>query len=146
MPSFRRASLGLTDLRSIAARRLTLALCAAAATTLSLAALSTPAYAHVEEVSTKAGGPTVKVGLQPRESEYFWYGSHKYNGLGKSESAPNHAAASFDNAAGAEVVHTVNTYAIYWDPQDYYHGDWQFARSLSWPAFDRPPCAASRLP
>ena len=22
-------------------------------------------------------------------------------------------------------MHTANTYAIYWDPQDYYHGDWQ---------------------
>ena len=92
---------------------------------LSLAALSTPAYAHVEEVSTKTGGPKIKVGLQPREAEYFWYGSHKYNGLGKSESEPNHAAASFDNASGNAVVHTANTYAIYWDPQDYYHGDWQ---------------------
>lgn len=93
---------------------------------LSLAALSTPAYARVEEVpTTKSGATKIKVGLQPRESEYFWYGSHKYDGLGKDESAPNPAAANFDNASGNPVVHTANTYAIYWDPQDYYHGDWQ---------------------
>lgn len=92
---------------------------------VSLAGLSTPAYAHVEEVTTKTGGPKIKIGLQPREAESFWYGSQKYDGLGKHGSAPNHAAASFDNASGNAVVHAAGTYAIYWDPQDYYHGDWQ---------------------
>ena len=92
---------------------------------LSLAALSTPAYAHVEEVSTKAGGATIKVGLQPREAEYYWEGARKHNGLGTGDSTSNPGVASFDNASGNPVVHTANTYAIYWDPQDYYHGDWQ---------------------
>jgi hypothetical protein len=94
------------------------------AASLSLASLAGPAYAHVEEVSTKSGGPKIKVGLQSREAQYYWEGSHKYEGLDKSGSA-NNAAASFGNASGNEVVHTANTYVIYWDPQDYYHGDWQ---------------------
>ena len=93
---------------------------------LSLAALSTQAYAHVEEVLTKTGGPKIKVGLQPRESQFYWEGSRKYEGLGeKAGFVENKATASFDNASGNEVVHTAATYVIYWDPQDYYHGDWQ---------------------
>lgn len=91
----------------------------------SLASLAGPAYAHVEEVATKSGGPKIKVGLQSREAEEYTYGAYKHNGLGKSESTPNHVVASFGNAGGNAVVHAANTYAIYWDPQDYYHGDWQ---------------------
>ena len=34
-------------------------------------------------------------------------------------------AASFGNAAGHPVLHSANTYAIFWDPQDFYHGDRQ---------------------
>jgi PKD domain len=119
----------LTDLRSIAARRLTLALGLMATLSVSflfaLSVLPAPASAHVEEVPTKLGGPKIKVGLQPRESEYFWYGPGKYTGLGKSEGVANTESAKFENATGNAVVHTANTYAIYWDPQDYYHGDWQ---------------------
>jgi hypothetical protein len=95
------------------------------AVSFSLASLAGPAYAHVEEVSTKTGGPKIKVGLQPRESEYFWYGPGKYTGLGKGEGVANPESAKFDDASGNAVVHSANTYAIYWDPQDYYHGDWQ---------------------
>jgi hypothetical protein len=95
------------------------------AASLSLVSLAGPAYAHVEEVPTKSGGPKIKVGLQPRESEYFWYGPGKYTGLGKGEGVANPESAKFDNASGNAVVHSANTYAIYWDPQDYYHGDWQ---------------------
>jgi PKD domain len=90
-----------------------------------LSVLPAPASAHVEEVLTKTGGPKVKVGLQPREAEYFWYGPGKYTGLGKSEAFANTESAKFDNESGNAVVHAANTYAIYWDPQDYYHGDWQ---------------------
>ncbi|MGO9448178.1 MAG: PKD domain-containing protein [Solirubrobacteraceae bacterium] len=117
----------LAGLRSAVTRRLTLGLCAATVLSLSLAALSTPAYAHVEEVptTTKVGAPKIKVGLQPRESEYFWYGPGKYTGLGKGEGVANPESAKFDNTSGNPVVHAANTYAIYWDPQDYYHGDWQ---------------------
>ena len=118
----------LAGLRATLTRRLALALfsIAALSAALSLAGLAPPAYAHVEEVLTKTGGPKVKVGLQPRESQFSWEGSRKYEGLGKKSGfVENKAAASFDNASGNEVVHTAGTYVIYWDPQDYYHGDWQ---------------------
>jgi hypothetical protein len=55
-------------------------------------------------------GPT-KVGLQPREAESFFKGTP--------------TVASFDNPEGNPVLHKNETYAIYWDPTDHYHGDWQ---------------------
>jgi PKD domain len=114
----------LPGLRSVVLRRLALALCAVIA--VSLFAITAAADAHVEEVPTKSGGPKIKIGLQPREAQYYWEGSRKHEGLGKKSGfVENKAAASFDNASGNEVVHTAGTYVIYWDPQDYYHGDWQ---------------------
>jgi PKD domain len=98
---------------------------ALAAAWLSIASLAAPADAHVETVATKGGGPNITVGIQHREAARYWDGIRKLNGLGKSEVEENPAAAEFGNASGHEVVHTANTYAIYWDPQDYYHGDWQ---------------------
>ena len=41
----------------------------------------------------------------------------------KANSTPD--AATFNNASGNEVVHAAHSYVIYWDPQDYYHSDWQ---------------------
>ena len=32
---------------------------------------------------------------------------------------------SFANAAGNPVVHGENVFAVYWDPTDHFHGDWQ---------------------
>jgi hypothetical protein len=32
---------------------------------------------------------------------------------------------NFSNASGHAVVHSSNVYAVYWDPTDHYHGDWQ---------------------
>jgi hypothetical protein len=116
----------LAGLRSVATRRLALVLTPVAALSAALLLAASPADAHVEEVPTKTGGPKVKVGLQSREAQYYWEGSRKYEGLGKKSGfVENKAAASFDNASGNEVVHTAGTYVIYWDPQDYYHGDWQ---------------------
>jgi hypothetical protein len=91
---------------------------------LSLTILSAPAEALVEEVGT------TKVGLQSREISRYWYGDSKWNGLGKFEAETNSSAASFNNNPNhpghpGPVMHSVATYAIYWDPQDYYHGDWQ---------------------
>ncbi len=37
--------------------------------------------------------------------------------------APN--PKSFSNASGHPVMHTDVNYAIYWDPTDHYHADWQ---------------------
>ena len=92
---------------------------------LSLACLAAPADARVEEVLTKLGGPKIKVGLQPREGAYYWDGVEKLTGLPKTAPKKNLAAEHFESKEGNEVLHTANTYAIYWDPQDYYHGDWQ---------------------
>jgi hypothetical protein len=78
---------------------------------VSLATLSTPAYAHVEEVLTKTGGPEIKVGLQPRSTVLR-------DGVGTEPKR-------FANSSGAPVLSSNKTYAIYWDPTDNYHGDWQ---------------------
>jgi uncharacterized membrane protein YgcG len=54
---------------------------------------------------------STKVGLQPRAAEFVFEGTP--------------FVASFDNAEGNAVLHKNETYAIYWDPTDHYHGDWQ---------------------
>ncbi len=91
---------------------------------MAIAAIATgPAGAVVTEV----GG--TKVGLQPREEARYWGAYAKSDGLGGAPEA-NGAAGSFGNNPlhadePGPVMHSVATYAIYWDPQDYYHGDWQ---------------------
>jgi hypothetical protein len=87
---------------------------------LSMSVLASSAAAFVEE----APGP-VKVGIQTREVARYWEGTRKWSGLASGVSEANASAASFNNPGGHPVVHTANTYAIYWDPQDFYHGDWQ---------------------
>jgi hypothetical protein len=52
---------------------------------------------------------SVKVGMQPR-TVLLEEGT---------------TGASFANATGNSVVPASSIYAIYWDPQDLYHGDWQ---------------------
>ncbi len=76
--------------------------------TLSVALLIATAPAGAVVVK-EVGEPTV--GLQPRNAESFF------------ESTPT--AASFNNSEGNPVLHKNETYAIYWDPTDHYHGDWQ---------------------
>jgi len=72
----------------------------------------------------EAPGPR-KVGLQNREVARYWAGTLKLAGLSSSEAEENPSAEQFDNAAGHAVLHSAATYVIYWDPQDYYNGDWQ---------------------
>ena len=91
---------------------------------VSFAALSTSASAVVEEAEG------TKVGLQPRETSHYWEGDVKLNGLDNGEVEPNLSALSFANdpkdpARPGPVLHSAATYVVYWDPQDYYHGDWQ---------------------
>jgi hypothetical protein len=86
---------------------------------LLLSLLCANAGAFVQEVSG------TKVGLQPREVARFWEGTVKWEGLGSEKSESNAPAASFGNASGSPVLHGANTYPIYWDPQNFYHGDWQ---------------------
>ncbi|HWG07805.1 MAG TPA: hypothetical protein VN672_02240 [Solirubrobacteraceae bacterium] len=107
----------LSRLLSTRARSLcaafTLALC------VLLSMLCGSAGAFVQEVSG------TKVGLQQREVARYWEGTATWQGLGSNKSGSNGAAASFGNSSGNPVLHGANTYAIYWDPQNFYHGDWQ---------------------
>lgn len=98
----------LAAVRPLATRRLTLVICAAI--TLSLSAVTAPAGAKVVKVPT---GPSseVSVGLQSREA------ASVFEGMPTVE--------SFNNPEGNPVLHKNETYAIYWDPTDHYHGDWQ---------------------
>ncbi len=34
-------------------------------------------------------------------------------------------ASTYSNAGGNPVLHAESVYAVYWDPTDHYHGDWQ---------------------
>lgn len=73
--------------------------------------------AHVAVI----GGKTV--GSQPREVENLFDGRLTENELGEFEETA--VPQSFSNGAGNPVVHGSNIYAVYWDPTDHYHGDWQ---------------------
>ncbi len=96
----------------------------ASALVLAGALQAAPAGAVVTEVGS------AKVGLQPRETAHYWEGYWKWNGLGKDEAEANAPVLQFNNdpilpGHPGPVMHSVATYAIYWDPDDYYHGDWQ---------------------
>lgn len=84
---------------------------------LLFAVLAAPAGAVV----TKVG--SVTVGLQPNDESFLLDGPFKRNELNEAEEEPE--PFTFANAAGNPVVHGSNVYAIYWDPTDRYHGDWQ---------------------
>ncbi len=90
-------------------RRLPLALGVMAALWLFPAA--TPADAKVVPVEVSPG-TTLSFGLLPRNVEFALDGGGATVG-------------SFDNLEGDPVLHKNETYAIYWDPTDHYHGDWQ---------------------
>jgi hypothetical protein len=62
------------------------------------------------------------VGLQPRSVEAF-DGRLRWDPLVEPEVMPS--PESFANEAGNPVVSASKIYAIYWDPTDHYHGDWQ---------------------
>jgi hypothetical protein len=73
---------------------------------LSLVVLCASAAARVSEEV-----PGTTVGLQPRSTVL-------HDGVGTEPKR-------FANASGAPVLPSNKTYAIYWDPTDNYHGDWQ---------------------
>ncbi len=56
-------------------------------------------------------GTNTEVGLQPRE-------------VNESRD-PGELAPEFANTGEGAVLHGAQTYVIYWDPTDSYHGDWQ---------------------
>lgn len=80
--------------------------------------LAAPAGAIV--VKVKVGGGTSTVGVQPPFESVPLDGNGEGGG-----GAPE--AANFNNPAASPgpVMHSVNAYVIYWDPQDLYHGEWQ---------------------
>ncbi len=86
---------------------------------LCLSFLCAPASALV--VEPESGG---KFGLQPRELAHYYEGTSRWKGKGSRVSEATQAA-SFNNNSGNPVLHSVNLRVIYWDPQHYYHGDWQ---------------------
>jgi hypothetical protein len=87
---------------------------------LALLGIAAPAGAVVTSVE---GGPSV--GVVPREAAFYTEGTVKWAGLEKGKGAQaNEVVKTFTNA-GNPVLHAANTYVVYWDPQDYYHGDWQ---------------------
>jgi len=92
--------------RSLAAPRRSArrAIGVALASSAILLAFAASAAAQVASV-----GP-VTVGLQPRTNEAYL-----------AELAPG----KYENPLGNPVLHGTNTYAIYWDPTDHYHGDWR---------------------
>jgi hypothetical protein len=94
------------SVRSALVRRRTLT---AAAAAIAAAGVLLSAAAPAGAVVTTIGSTIV--GLQPREAQSFFEGMP--------------TAESFNNPAGNLVLHKNETYAIYWDPTDHYHGDWQ---------------------
>jgi hypothetical protein len=97
---------------------------AATALCLSLSLLCASASALVTEVDGN------KVGVTPREIAYYTNGVAKWKGEEAATGEPgvpvsNLAAESFENPSSNPVVHSANTYLIFWDPQKYYHPDWR---------------------
>jgi hypothetical protein len=79
------------------------------AATLALAVIALGAFASsAGAVVSNVGGTTV--GVQPRiGTEYI----------------KNLSPTTYANNSGHPVLHGQGTFAIYWDPTDHYHGDWQ---------------------
>lgn len=99
-------------------RRLALPLAAVWALSLALILGAAPASALVSEVSG------TKVGMQPRELARWWDGAGKFTGL-RTQGEANAPALGFANKSANPVLHSLRTYLVYWDPQNYYDGDWQ---------------------
>lgn len=86
---------------------------------LSSLAATAPAGAVVRTVGGRL------VGLQPRETNTVFAGDLKEQLSGEGGFEPNPIAATFGNPSGSPVLHANDTYAIYWDPTNHYHGYWQ---------------------
>lgn len=95
---------------------------AAALVAVALALGASTAAAAVVKVENKAKTEKDEVGLQPR-----WLlmmdGSFGWNS--KQEVFENASSFKFENPKGEAVLPSTHVYAIYWDPDDYYDGDWQ---------------------
>jgi len=94
----------LAALRSVPARAAAVLAGLAATTIVAFLLAAAPASALVTVVGSTTAG------VQPRNGTFWLDG-----GLG----------AKYENASGNPVLHGTVTYAVYWDPTDNYHGDWQ---------------------
>jgi hypothetical protein len=88
---------------------------------LAAALLLVPAGASAVVVEAEPGG--VKAGVQPH-SIYLMLGATRKRGEPLYPENPAYPE-TFANPKGAPVVSSSHVYAIYWDPTDSYHGDWQ---------------------
>lgn len=70
---------------------------------------ASPASAVVAKVQYE--GSTTTIGMQPRSTS--------------DPTQPPNGIVSFGNPSGAPVVHSSVDYAIYWDPEYGFHGDWE---------------------
>lgn len=84
---------------------------------LTAAPLAGSASAKIAEVEG------TKVGLQERNGTTIYDGRTKR--VENTAPVANAPVLSFSNSSGNAVMHSAGIYAIYWDPQDFYHGDWQ---------------------
>jgi hypothetical protein len=92
------------------------ALALVASTVLALLAVVSPAGAFVTTVEG------TNVGLQPRSTLLF-DGRLRFNPIVEPEAMA--WSKEFANESGNPIVSASKVYAIYWDPTDHYHGDWQ---------------------
>jgi len=107
----------LAVLRSTSTRRSSLAAACALVFSAALLGAAAPALAIVTTVESAT------VGLQPRNAEFLFDGRIAKDQIGSlfAFTAPE----TFANPAGNPVLHKSETFVIYWDPVDRYHGDWQ---------------------
>jgi hypothetical protein len=95
-----------------------------AAAAVVLLATAPRAAAIVTEIETGAG--KFKVGLEPRVQKQYALTGFKATKLAETPYLTGPEPALFANPSGHDVLHGVNTWAIFWDPEKYfYHGDWQ---------------------
>jgi len=106
-------------------RCLSLGLGSLVSLTAVLLAIAAPAGAVVTTVPTGVGTEKVAVGLQPSNGSTVRDGLIEENEALKFKWFGNTDAETFENAAAGPVLHDPGVYVIYWDPQYYYHGDWQ---------------------
>jgi hypothetical protein len=92
------------------------ALALAVSLTLVLLFADQPAGAFVTTVEG------TNVGLQPRSTTVF-DGELRFDPTVEPEVMPS--PEMFANESGNSIVSASKVYAIYWDPTDHYHGDWQ---------------------
>jgi hypothetical protein len=118
--NFARAHSPLARLRSATARGISVGLACAVSSLGALLVLTPSAGAVVEHEVGGPGGPTV--GAQPRN---FWSIYDEPEEVPFADWSPYAEPETFENPDGNPVLHETDTYAIYWDPKDEYHGDWQ---------------------